>query len=131
MEYAIVITSRGTGYMAQVPDLEAEEDSHVGRVVADTPEAALELIREEIKTSVKASIESVIEDAMLGEEYIPEPSMSLSDAMTGDFVEYAPQEMEVTIVMAGLEVGVDIKVTVEVDLDVKAEVKVKPKPAWE
>ena len=130
MEYAIVITSRGTGYMAQVPDLETE-DRGVGRVVADTPEGALDLIREEIKTSIKASIESVIEDAMEGEEYVPEPSMSLSDAMTGDFVEYAPQEMEVIIAMAGLEVGVDIKVTVEVDLDVKAEVKVKPKPAWE
>ena len=121
MEYAIIITGGETGYMAQVPDLE-----DCRRVVASTREGALDLVREEIKTSVKASIQPVIESMMEYNEVVPEPSMSLADAMTGDFVKYAPQGVEVTVAM--VEVEVDIKVIVAVEFEVKAEVRVKP--AW-
>ena len=116
MEYAIIITGVETGYMAQVPDL---EDC---RVVASTRESALDLIREEIKTSIKASVEPAIESVMEYEELVPESSMSLADAMTGDFVKYAPQGMEVTIVM----VDVAVKVIVEVESEIEAEVKINP-----
>ena len=107
MEYAVTLERGPNNYGASVPDLP-------GCVAAaDTREETLDLIRE----GIGYHIELMIEDG----DPVPEPRMSLEDAMadylaidgggyrdpdTGEWVEYEFQTLEVAFLM--VEVDVDL-----------------------
>ena len=106
-KYTVVIEKAPNNYSAYVPDLP-------GCVAAaETREETLELIREGIEIYIETSIE-------FGEP-VPEPRMSLKDAMadyssmgdsgyrdpdTGEWVEYEFQTLEVAFLM--VEVDADL-----------------------
>ena len=107
MKYAVVIEGGATSYSAYVPDLQCCV------AAADTREETLDLIRE----GIEICIELMIEDG----DPIPEPRMSIEDAMaeylsmgdsgyrdpdTGEWVEYEFQTLEVAFLM--VEVDVDL-----------------------
>ena len=106
-KYAVVIEGGTTSHSAYVPDLQCCV------AAADTCEETLELIREGIEIYIETSIE-------FGEP-VPQPRMSLEDAMaeylsmgdsgyrdpdTGEWVEYEFQTLEVAFLM--VEVDVDL-----------------------
>ena len=107
MKYAVVIEGGATSHSAYVPDLQCCV------AAADTREETLELIREGIEIYIETSID-------FGEP-VPQPRMSLKDAMadylsidgsgyldpdTGEWVEYDFQTLEVAFLM--VEVGADL-----------------------
>ena len=106
-EYAVVIEGGATSYSAYVPDLQC------CIAAAETREETLKLVREGIEIYIETSIE-------FGDP-VPEPRMSLKDAMadyssmgdsgyrdpdTGEWVEYDFQTLEVAFLM--VEVDVDL-----------------------
>ena len=104
MKYAVVLEGDAVSYSAYAPDLRCCV------AAADTREETLHLIREGIEISIETSIESG--------DPVPEPRMSLADAMaeylaigdgyfdreTGEFVKYDSTETEVTFVMVEVDV---------------------------
>ena len=107
LKYAVVIEKAPNNYSAYVPDLQCCV------AAAETREETLELIREGIEIYIETSIE-------FGEP-VPEPRMSLKDAMadyssmgdsgyrdpdTGEWVEYDFQTLEVAFLM--VEVDADM-----------------------
>ena len=103
-KYAVVIEGGATSHSAYVPDLQCCV------VAADTREETLKLIREGIEIYIETSIE-------FGEP-VPEPRMSLEDAMaeypaidgggyrdpdTGEWVEYDFQTLEVAFLMVEVD----------------------------
>ena len=106
-KYAVVIEGGATSYSAYVPDLQCCV------AAADTREETLKLIREGIEIYIETSIE-------FGDP-VPEPRMSLKDAMadyssmgdggyrdpdTGEWVEYEFETLEVAFLM--VEVDADL-----------------------
>ena len=106
-KYAVVIEGEATSYSAYVADLQCCV------AAADTREETLKLIREGIEIYIETSIE-------FGDP-VPQPRMSLEDAMadylsidgggyrdpdTGEWVEYEFQTLEVAFLM--VEVDVDL-----------------------
>jgi len=104
MKYAVVIEGGATSHSAYVPDLQCCV------AAADTREETLDLIREGIGIYIETSIE-------FGEP-IPQPRMSLEDAMaeylamgdsgyrdpdTGEWVEYDFQTLEVAFLMVEVD----------------------------
>ena len=101
-KYAVVIEGGATSYSAYVPDLQC------CAAAADTREETLKLIREGIEIYIETAIE-------FGKP-VPEPRMSLKDAMadylsidgdgyrdpdTGEWVEYDFQTLEVALPHGG------------------------------
>ena len=106
-KYAVVIEGGATSYSAYVPDLQCYV------AAADTREETLKLISDGIEIYIETSIE-------FGEP-VPEPRISLEDAMadylsidgggyrdpdTGEWVEYEFQTLEVAFLM--VEVDADL-----------------------
>ena len=106
-KYAVVIEKAPNNYSAYVPDLQC------CIAAADTREETLKLIREGIEIYIETSIE-------FGDP-VPEPRMSLEDAMadylsidgggyrdpdTGEWVEYEFETLEVAFLM--VEVDADL-----------------------
>ena len=104
MKYAVVIEGGATSYSAYVPDLQCCV------AAADTREETLKLIRE----GIEIYIELTLEDG----DPIPEPRMSIEDAMadylsmgdsgyidpdTGEWVEYDFQTLEVAFLMVEVD----------------------------
>ena len=103
MKYAVVLEGDAVSYSAYAPDLQCCV------AAADTREETLDLIREGIEISIETTMESG--------DPVPEPRMSLADAMadylaiddgyfdreTGEFVEYDSPETEVAFVMVEVE----------------------------
>ena len=106
MKYAVILERTPNNYGASVPDLPG------CAAMADSREETLDLIREGIGYHIELMME-------YGDP-VPEPRMSLADAMadylalddgysdpeTGEFVKYDSQETEVAFVM--VEVDVEI-----------------------
>ena len=105
MKYAVILERTPNNYGASVPDLP-------GCVAAaDTREETLDLIRE----GIGYHIELTLEDG----DPVPNPRMSLADAIadylamddgyvdpeTGDFVKYDSHETEVAFLMVEVEVA--------------------------
>ena len=103
MKYAVVLEGDATSYSAYAPDLQCCV------AAADTREETLDLIQEGIGISIETSIESG--------DPVPEPRMSLAEAMaeyleiadgyvdpeTGDFVKYDSHETEVAFLMVEVD----------------------------
>ena len=104
MKYAVILERTPNNYGASIPDLP-------GCVAAaDTREETLDLIREGIGYHIELTME-------YGDP-VPEPRMSLADAMadylamdegyvdpeTGEFVKYDSQETEVAFLMVEVDV---------------------------
>ena len=105
-KYAVVIEKAPNNYSAYVPDLQC------CIAAAETREETLNLISEGIEIYIETSIE-------FGDP-VPEPRMSLEDAMadylaidgggyrdpdTGEWVEYEFQTLEVAFLMVEVDVG--------------------------
>ena len=115
-KYAVVIEKAPNNYSAYVPDLQCCV------AAAETREETLKLIREGIEIYIETSIESG--------DPVPQPRMSLEDAMsdylsidgsgyrdpdTGEWVEYEFQTLEVAFLM--VEVGAELTAARAVEVE--------------